>query len=70
MHEITEEMAAELCWRLRWKGMLIEAEPDRSIRGTSDGFCWCTHTMNCLGPDGQVADRGRCRPGRPCHERR
>jgi len=66
--EARSDEQSGLCRRLRWKGMFVDVEPDRSVRGTSDGFCWCTHSMNCLGPDGQVADRRRCRPGRGCFE--
>jgi hypothetical protein len=50
------------------KGMFIDVEPDLSIPSMSDGFVWCTHTMNCLGPDGKVADQETCRPGRSCYE--
>jgi hypothetical protein len=56
------------CSRLRWKGMFIDAEPDPSIPKTRDGFCWCSLTMNCLGPDGRVADEESCCHGRGCHE--
>ena len=56
------------CRRLRWKGMFIDAEPDESVPNAADGFCWCVHTMTCLGPDGGVADHERCREGRPCWE--
>ena len=56
------------CRCLRSKGMFIEAEPDPTVSHTSDGFFWCTHTMNCLGPDGRAADREDCRPGRGCFE--
>lgn len=62
------ENTEELCRRLRWKGMFVDAEPDPSVPNTSDGFCWCTHTMNCLGPDGLVASREGCGRGRSCHE--
>jgi hypothetical protein len=59
-----------VCAKLRWKGMYVDALRDRSIPGTSDGFCWCLHTQNCLGPDGHVADRDSCGPGRSCFESR
>lgn len=65
---IDEARAAEPCSRLRFKGMFIDAEPDPSVQNTSDGFFWCTHTMNCLGPDGRVAERKRCGPERTCYE--
>ncbi len=57
-----------LCRRLRSKEMYVETEPDRAVPSSSDGFFWCTHTMNCLGPDGRVADQESCRGGRPCYE--
>lgn len=57
-----------LCNCLRWKGMYVEAEPDPQVPNTSDGLFWCTHTMNCLGPDGKVADREACTEGRSCFE--
>lgn len=55
------------CKCLRSKGMFIDAPPDPTPN-TSDGFFWCTHTQNCLGPDGRVADQQRCAPGRSCYE--
>lgn len=61
--------AARVCCCLRWKGMFIGADPDPSIPHTRDGFFWCRHTMNCLGPDGRVADEESCRDGRRCFER-
>ena len=56
------------CRSLRSKGMFIEVEPDPTVPSMSDGFVWCSHTMNCLGPDGQVADQETCSPGRSCFE--
>ena len=56
------------CSCLRNKAMYIDFEPDPSIPDTRDTFFWCRHTMTCLGPDGQVADEGSCRPGRACFE--
>jgi hypothetical protein len=60
---------AGLCRRLRWKGMFIEVPQEAKGLGGTDQYCWCTHTMNCLGPDGKVAAKDSCLPGRPCHER-
>lgn len=65
-----ENPTREMCKRLRSKGMYIQSEPDPTVPSTSDGFYWCTHTMNCLGPDGSVASRDKCRPGRGCFESR
>ncbi len=59
-----------LCRRLRTKGMFIEVEEvDPTVEGTNDGTFWCTHTQNCLGPDGEVADGESCRPGRGCFDK-
>lgn len=58
-----------VCRRLRWKGMFVEAAPDPTVPNTSDGFFWCTHTMNCLGPDGKVVDDDSCQQERRCFER-
>ena len=68
-------VAPELCRRLRWKTMFMAlAPPDPDVpfdpqHEIDDGFVWCTHSMNCLGPDGAVASRGACREGRSCFER-
>ena len=58
------------CARLRWKGMFVDVEPDPEVPNPRDGFCWCGVTMTCLGPDGRVADEGRCSggSGRLCFE--
>jgi len=60
--------AGDLCRGLRWKGMFIDSPPDPTIPNPHDGFCWCRHTLTCLGPDGRVAEAAACRPGRSCHE--
>ena len=65
----TERLAMRpQCRRLRSKGMFVNAEPDPKNPSMGDGFLWCTHTMNCLGPDGKVADREACQPARACFE--
>ncbi len=58
------------CARLRWKGMFVDVEPDPEVPNPRDGFCWCSLTMTCLGPDGRVAEEGRCHEGsgRLCFE--
>jgi len=60
--------AGDVCRGLRWKGMFIDSPPDPTIPNPHDGFCWCRHTLTCLGPDGQVAEAPACRPGRSCYE--
>ena len=65
----------QLCRRLRWKTMFMAlAPPDPGAdidpqHEIDDGFVWCTHSMNCLGPDGAVASKEYCREGRSCFER-
>ena len=65
--------AFSLCHRLRSKAMYMDVEYDPSVPGgiPGDDHFWCTHTMNCLGPDGRVADKDRCDEGsgRACFER-
>jgi hypothetical protein len=56
------------CEKLRWKGLLIEAEPDPTIQPSNDGGLWCQHTFTCLGPDGKAVDEFECSPARKCYE--
>ena len=58
----------EPCRLLRSKWMFIEAEPDPTVPRSDSGICWCVHTQNCLGPDGQVVTPGACTSGRACYE--
>jgi hypothetical protein len=48
--------------------MFVDVEPDPSVPNPRDGFCWCSLTHTCLGPDGRVADEARCGGGRGCFE--
>lgn len=61
--------ARGLCRRLRWKAMFLPMNADPGMPSMDDGFVWCTHTHNCLGPDGEVAGKEICRAGRGCYER-
>ncbi len=58
------------CRWLRWKTMCLDAQPDPLVPSMVDGFVWCVHTMNCLGPDGEVAAHEDCTAQRGCHEAR
>lgn len=63
--------ATRACRHLRSKGMFIEVEhrpEDDLVPSMSDGFVWCVHSQNCLGPDGRVAELGTCVAGRSCYE--
>ena len=70
MPEFTPQpgISHERCRLLRSKWMFIAAEPHPSDLRTDSGICWCVHTQNCLGPDGEVASREDCKPGRACYE--
>ena len=66
--DVLTEDRNRLCRRLRWKGMFYDVDDNPSLPSMVDGFVWCTHSMNCLGPDGEVADRETCLRGRECFE--
>lgn len=70
MAEIAPQGAATngRCRLLRSKWMFIDSEPDPTVPRSDTGICWCVHTQNCLGPDGQVVTLETCRPDRACFE--
>jgi hypothetical protein len=55
------------CDFLRWKGLFIDAEWDRSVPHSGDRNFWCHRTQNCLGPDGRVVDEYECNETRSCY---
>jgi len=63
------DVERDKCKRLRTKGMFIEAESDPTVPDCGDGFFWCTHTMNCLGPDGKPVVLEECDAKRDCFEK-
>lgn len=63
-----EQIKFQLCRRLRWKGMYVEAAPDLTVPPSNDAFFWCNDTMTCLGPDGNLANEEKCQSDRGCHE--
>jgi len=56
------------CRLLRSKWMFIEVEEEKDVPRNESGTCWCVHTQNCLGPDGQVATPAACTTERVCYE--
>jgi hypothetical protein len=64
----TQNIQRNQCKRLRSKGMFIEAERDPTVPHGEDGFYWCSHTMNCLGPDGKAVELETCKSKRECFE--
>jgi hypothetical protein len=61
------KVLTERCGNIRWKGMFVDAEWDPTVPRSSDHLCWCLHTQNCLGPDGQVVGEDACNPNRSCY---
>lgn len=58
------------CLRLRCKEMFIDygtSEPFQ-LKDSASGIYWCSHTQDCLGPDGEVAHVTFCTAGRGCYE--
>jgi hypothetical protein len=39
-----------------------------SEESPGSGIFWCTHTTNCLGPDGKPASDEDCHPDRNCYQ--
>lgn len=58
----------ERCRSLRCKEMFVETSAELDLYNTGSGIFWCSHTQNCLGPDGQVAEPASCKPGRDCYD--
>lgn len=56
------------CRLLRCKEMFVDTGEGFDIRNTGSGIFWCSHTQNCLGPDGQAAGPENCGPERSCYE--
>lgn len=54
----------EVCCCLRTKSMFYEVEGDALQE--LEGPFWCGQTQSLIGPDGEIAEPGRCRPGREC----
>ncbi len=62
------KLISPVCKRLRNKQMYMDIVPDPTVPDTNDGFHWCFHTQNCLGPDGELAEPENCLNHRPCYE--
>jgi hypothetical protein len=62
------EVRTRTCPQLRWKSMFFATGEEAGLPENHDGFCWCTRTMTCLGPDGKVANQESCSSERGCFE--
>jgi len=58
----------DYCQRLRCKEMFVDMGEPFHLKDSGSGIYWCSHTQNCLGPDGQVVHVEECKPGRSCYE--
>jgi len=68
LESATARVVPERCFHIRWKGMLIDGEPDPAAAGgfSESHICWCVLTQNCMGPDGQVVGEDICNFSRGC----
>ena len=68
MEAVTAER--ERCEFIRWKGMFIDVQRDPSAAVYEEPhICWCMHTQNPLGPDGEVVDEDTCNWFRSCYQK-
>ena len=56
------------CKHLRSKEMFYDVGSDPQDDDGASGIFWCTHSENCLGPDGRPADDEDCSSHRECFE--
>lgn len=74
--KIKSEVSANLdssetpCLRLRCKEMFIDFGDGEifNLKDSGSGIYWCSHTQNCLGPDGRTVHVSHCTQGRGCYE--
>lgn len=63
-----EERALPCCLHLRCKSMYYRPDERPGKLHVEDAMgYWCVKTHEPIGPDGELADHGRCQPGRGCH---
>ncbi len=58
------------CRLLRSKKLYFARQPPRTEEEILDASrrCWCSRTMQALGPDGELVAPEDCRSGRTCFE--
>jgi len=59
----------QFCGELRSKKFYMLDSIPASAEDYFDpsGYCWCYHTQQAVGPDGQHAYPDKCVPGRKCY---
>lgn len=68
MPDLSNAAPQEYCHRLRCKEMFIDTGEPFRMEHSGSGIYWCSHTQNCLGPDGEYVHTEECKPGRKCYE--
>lgn len=69
MAETLKTIGHARCRFLTSKEMFMEVERDPSSpHHAGSGLFWCSHTQNCLGPDGKTVHEEDCKPGRDCYD--
>ena len=68
MSESTRFEISPYCAELRTKKWALSRRPPRDDKELMDGsqHCWCSLTMESVGPDAQIVDPDDCRVGRSC----
>ena len=56
------------CRFLRCKEMFIDTGRDFHMSQSGSGIYWCSHSQNCLGPDGGIVNLENCKQGRACFQ--
>lgn len=59
--------AGQLCRLLRSKTMFYQGDVP-TLPAELHGPFWCARTQRPYGPDGELVEPERCRPGRACCE--
>lgn len=70
MSQPTATRISPFCAALRSKKFYFLERPPQVPADLLDAsnHCWCLHTMQALGPDGEQADPQGCTAGRACFE--
>ncbi|MGD0141326.1 MAG: hypothetical protein ABSD28_20900 [Tepidisphaeraceae bacterium] len=62
-------MQTPFCGHLRSKKFFLSDQIAAAAEDYLDasGHCWCYHTQQVVGPDGEIVMPERCVPGRSCY---
>ncbi len=57
-----------LCRSIRTKTMFYQSDDPSTADREERGPFWCGRTQGLYGPDGEIAEPEKCKPGRTCCE--